>query len=130
MPTITADKVLGRSMYAKGNVAGVDASGKQIKTFSDGQLIGVVDSWVNFSDGLYWSFYNNYAPYYVKHDGNKLSLPALPDILKQISAEEDKKKLQTKGVLQYNIDKYLPWIIGAAVIAISLPTVSKLFNKK
>jgi len=129
MPTITADKVLNKSLYAKTDINAVTGAGNFYKTFKAGALIGNVYSWINKPDGLYWAF-DGPTPYYVKHDANKLSLLALPKILEEISAEEEKKKLETKGPLQYNIDKYLPYIIGAVVVAVALPTVINLSQKK
>jgi len=132
MPTITADKAINQLLYAKKMVDGV--SGGDFKTvvrrFLANDKIGTIYSYVERPDGLYWMFYD-YAnvPFYVKHDQDKLRLPAMTDILIQISAEQEKKKIQEKGVLQYNIDKYLPYIIGAGAVAIVLPAIVKAQNK-
>lgn len=129
MPTITADKVLNKSLYAKTDINAVTGAGNFYKTFKAGALIGNVYSWISKPDGLYWMF-NGPTPYYVKHDANKLSLLALPQILAEITQEEEKKKLDALGPIQYNIDKYLPYIIGAVVVAVALPTVINLSQSK
>lgn len=129
MATITADKVIGNNIFAKGTVTAYDNTFKNVaKKFNNGALVGSVYSYVSRPDGLYWMVYLNSSdfinqkPSFVKHDSN-LSLPALPNILAQISKELEAEKLKDKGTLQYNIDKYLPYIIGAVVVAVALPTV-------
>ena len=95
MPNITADKVVNHLMYAKANVNAYEPGGKiVVKTFSPGQLIGNVYSYIEIGNDLYWMFYltpadyNNFNAVYVKHDASKLSLPDLPAILDQIAAEK------------------------------------------
>lgn len=128
MPTITADRAINQALYAKKIVDGL--SGNDLKTvvrrFLPGDQIGTIYSYIETPSGLYWMFYD-YAnqPFYVKHDADKLRLPAITDILNQITAEQEKKKIEDKGVLQYNIDKYLPYIIGAGAVAIVLPAIVK-----
>jgi hypothetical protein len=132
MPVVTADKVVNRSMYANTTVSAVDGSGNLLRTFAPGQYIGEVYAWVNRADGIYWMFeksYNNF--FYVKHDASSLSLPSLPDILQQITAEKEKEKLAALGPVNYYIEKYAPYLIGAVVIAIAAPTViSSIHTKK
>ena len=59
MPTITADKVVNQSIYAKGTVVAYDGTLKnKVATFSNGQLIGKVYSWITATDGnIYWLVY-------------------------------------------------------------------------
>ena len=75
MPNITADKVVNHLMYAKNNVNAYEPGGKiVVKTFSPGQLIGNVYSYIEIGNDLYWMFYltpadyNNFNAVYVKHD--------------------------------------------------------------
>jgi hypothetical protein len=133
MPTITADKVLNQNIYAKSKVDALKGDYKTvIKTFSNDQRIGNVFSYVETNDGLYWLLYDNYnKPFYVKHDASKIRLEGISQILENISLEQEKNKLKEKGIVQYNIDKYIPYIIGAGVVAIALPTVlAQLKTKK
>lgn len=132
MPTITADKVVNHSMYANATVTAYRLpTDKPYQNYTSGQYIGDVFSWVNFPDGMYWQFMDNYnQPFYVKNEFGKLTLPALPDILAQIKKEQDAANQQSKGVLQYNIDKYAPYIIGAIVVAVALPTLMNELKRK
>lgn len=133
MPTVTADRVVNQNLYAKTSVKGYGADLKTVKAnWMPGQLIGTVYSWINGNDGnLYWLVYTNpgdyasFNPTFIKHDAAQLSLPALPGILEQIKREREQKEIAEKGVVSYYIEKYMPWIIGAGVVAIALPAITK-----
>lgn len=130
MANITADKVVGKSLYAKSvvNVYNVPG-GAVVRTISTGGLIGQVYSWITNNGDVYWQFYNAYGvPYYVKHDSN-LELPGLSDILTQIKDENIAKQIEQKGAVNYYLQKYLPWIIGAVAIAFIFPAVYKSVKK-
>jgi hypothetical protein len=130
MATITADKVIGKSLYAKSvvNVYNVPG-GAVVRTIATGGLIGQVYSWVTYNGEVYWQFYNAYrVPYYVKHDSN-LELPGLSDILTQIKDENIAKQIEQKGAVNYYLQKYLPYIVGAVVIAFVFPVVYKSVKK-
>lgn len=131
MADITADLVINKNLYAKGNVDLYDSpGGKIIRSISDGGLVGNVYSWVTRNGIVYWLFYDTYGkPYYVKHDSTKLSLKELPAILKKIEDEQVAKEIQQKGVVNYYIQKYLPWIVGAVVVAVAFPAIYKNLKK-
>jgi hypothetical protein len=136
MPTITADRVKDKNIFAKSKVNGYDSTFKNVvKVFNPGELIGTVFSYIEKPEGLYWmvyltqSDYNNFNTTYIKHNQSQLNLPDLPNILETISQEQEKKLIAQKGVLQYNIDRYLPWIIGGLIVALSLPALTGLIKK-
>lgn len=131
MANITADKVLNKSLYAKGSVNVYDIPGGKIfRTISNGGLIGEVFSYVNYEGTIYWMFYNSYMrPFYVKHDPSNLNLPGLNDILAQIKNEKIAAEIESKGAVNYYLQKYLPYIIGAVVIAFVFPAVYKSVKK-
>jgi len=132
MANITADRVINKSLYAKGSVNVYNVPGGSVtRVINNGGLIGIVYSYVTNNGDIYWQFYNAYGvPYYVKHDSN-LSLPGLDDILTQIKDENITKQIQQKGAVNYYLQKYLPWIVGAVVIAFVFPAISKsLKNEK
>ena len=136
MPNITADKVVNHLMYAKANVNAYEPGGKiVVKTFSPGQLIGNVYSYIEIGNDLYWMFYltpadyNNFNAVYVKHDASKLSLPDLPVILDQIAAEKKAAIIAKDGAFSYYLQTYLPYIVGAIVIARALPSIVKSVKK-
>jgi hypothetical protein len=136
MPNITADKVVNHLMYAKANVNAYEPGGKiVVKTFTPSQLIGKVYSYIEINNDLYWMFYltpadyNNFNAVYVKHDASKLSLPDLPAILDQIAAEKKAAIIAKDGVFSYYLQTYLPYIVGAIVVSIALPSIVKSVNK-
>lgn len=131
MANITADLVLKKNLYAKGTVDAYNVpNGRVIKQIADGGIVGTVYSYVTPSGEIWWMFYDNYGiPYYVKHDSNKLSLKELPAILKQIEDKQITEEIAQKGALNYYLQKYLPWIAGAVVIAIAFPAIYKNIKK-
>lgn len=136
MPNITADKVVNHLMYAKSNINGYEASGKIVKaTFKPGQLIGKVYSYIEIDNDFFWMFYltptdyNNFNATYIKHDSNKLSLPDLPAILDEIQAQKKAAIIAKDGVFSYYLQTYLPYIVGAVVVAIALPSIVKSVKK-
>ena len=136
MPNITADKVVNHLMYAKANVNATDATGtKTVKSFSPGDLIGNVYSYVEINNNLYWLFYltpadyNDFNAVYVKHDPSKLSLPDLPSILQQIADEKKAAIIAKDGLFSYYLQTYLPYIVAAVVISIALPAIVKSTRK-
>jgi hypothetical protein len=130
MATITADKVIGKSLYSKGVVDLLDLpGGKVINTIQSGGLLGNVYSWVTKNGLVYWQFYDKYnMPYYAKQDSN-IDFPGLNDVLKQVQDEAITKEIATKGALNYYLQKYLPWIVGGIVVALVLPKIIKSTNK-
>jgi hypothetical protein len=137
MSVITADKVINQNLFAKTLVSGYDSTLERVRnTFSSGGLIGNVYSYIIDQNGnLYWLIYvtkndfNNNVATFIKHDPSKLSLPALPGILEAIKKEQDAKAKTDKGMIPFYVEKYAPWIIGAIVIAVAYPTISKSFKK-
>lgn len=131
MADITADLVINKNLYAKGKVDIYNSpNGKIIRQILDGGIVGKVYSWITPQGEIWWQFYDNYGqPYYVKHDSNKLSLKELPAILKKIEDEKTAAEIQQKGALNYYLQKYLPWIAGAVVIAIAFPSIYKNLKK-
>ncbi|AXH77157.1 MAG: hypothetical protein [Bacteriophage sp.] len=138
MPSITAADVIDQTIYARNRVNGYTSDFKTVKkTFSPGALIGQVYSWVTSPNGdVYWMVYvdqddyTNFNPTYIKHSASDLSLPALPDILQKISDQKDAADRQSKGLLQYNIDKYGKWIVGGIVVAVALPTIVRTLQHR
>lgn len=127
MATIPVNKIFGEYIYAKGRVNKLSSpGGTVIGTVDNGKLIGTVYSYVLYNGKVYWMINGIYAgqqPFFVEHNPNTLNLPNKQAILNEIAREAEKQKLDDKGILQYNIDKYLPWIIGGGIAFIALPTI-------
>ena len=131
MGNVTADLVVNKNLFAKGTVSAYNfPNGTITKQILDGGIVGTVYSWVTDKGEIWWMFYDkNNNPYYVKHDSNKLSLRELPAILKQIQDKQVTEEIEKKGALNYYLQKYLPWIAGAVVIAIAFPAIYKNVKK-
>jgi hypothetical protein len=124
MPPLTADKLINKEIFAgEKTVKGYNASGRSIKTFAPGQLLGVVYSWLNLSSlktpvlMFYEDARNFKNPYYIKiNDG---PFKATAEIKKIIDAEkiaDEKEKITSKGPFAYYIEKYGPYILGTIII--------------
>jgi len=137
MATITADKIIYHDLFAKDIVNGYDITHKNILyTFYPKQLIGNVYSYVIGNDGqVYWLVYvtkqdyNNQIATYILHDPSKIDVPDLPGIMQKIADEQKAAAIEKNGVVGYYVEKYLPYIVGAIVVAVALPSIVKSFKK-
>lgn len=128
MPTITADKIIGHNIYAKTKIDAYnypDKPNKIVRSFKPGELIGLVYSYIEKSDGVYWMIQVNNQNLYVKHITGALDVKELPSILEEIKKKEEEKKLQEQGPIAYYTKKYLPWIIGAVALSFIIPAIRK-----
>lgn len=137
MPNLTADLIVNHNLFAKTKVNGYDSTFKNVKTVFYPGLIGNVYSYLEQPDGtLYWMIYqtqadyDNFIPTYIKHDAGQLSLPDQQSILDDLTAKQNAKELAAKGPVNYYIEKYAPYLIGAVVVAIALPTLINVTRKK
>lgn len=134
--TVTANDVIGHDLYSKGNVQVYDSQLRPSYNVPSGQLVGNVYSWINrASDGkLMFMFYKtptdyaNFNPSYVRYDDGNLSMPDYPDVLDQLQKKQEEDQLKDKGAIRYYFEKYAPWIIGAVVVAIALPALTRRRN--
>jgi hypothetical protein len=130
--TITADQVVHHDLYAKTNVNGYDATLSRVKsTFNAGQLIGNIYSYIQRGSNVYWVVYvnsqdfANQSPTYILHETGKLDVPDLPNIMQAIADKQKQDQIDKVGIVQYYLDNYLPYIVGAIVVAIVLPKIIK-----
>lgn len=132
MPSIEADKIIGHDIYAKGNIQSLDKNLKPGKTFTAGQKIGNVFSYIDKITGeLYWMIYqttndyNTFNPIYIKHTTGLLEVPDLPGIIAELERKREQQAIQEQGAVQYYVKKYLPYIVGAIALAILIPALKK-----
>ena len=137
MANLTADKVVGKTMIAKRSVnayRSIYDTAKPLRSFKAGSVIGRVFSWVQSMDdgSLWWMFQDPAAGgyYYVKHTAGALDLSEMRQILNEVKEEAEKKEREEKGLIQYNIDKYVPYLIGGLVLAWILPNIKLTSNGK
>jgi len=133
MANIPVNKIFGEYIYAKGRVNKYGyPGGPVIGTVENGKLIGTVYSYNIYNGKVYWminSIYANQPTFFVEHNPSALNLPNKQQILNDIAKEAEAKELQDKGIIQYNIDKYLPYIVGGAIAIAALPTILQTGSK-
>ena len=130
--TINASKVIGETLIATQNVDYFYPFSTKLGTIKKGDIIGVVYSYVMGNNNeLFWMIDKGYNKFiYVKHDVNKLTLVNGNQVLQDIKNQQQQQEIEQKGLLQYYLDKYLPYIIGAVVIYFALPTIKKTFTNE
>lgn len=124
MPSITADKLINKEVFAGDKtVKGYNSAGRQIKTFSPGESLGIVYSWLNLTSlklpvlMFYEDAKNFKNPFYIKiNDG---PFKASTEIKKTIDKEkiaEEQEQLKDKGPFIFYIEKYGLYVLGTILI--------------
>ena len=140
--TISIDKVVGETIKAENTVYGYSfyRNGTKVATFSPGEVIGEVWSWVygkdsnGYNDGSLWfMLYTdndvNKAPFFIKYDQASLSLANQDEILAQQKRDQLQKDIEAAGgMLNYVALHYGGWIAGGVVLYFVLAGIAK--NKK
>lgn len=129
--TTTADDIVNHNIRAISDVQVLDSNLKPAYTVQAGQNIGTVYSWVlRATDGrLAWMFYRdqlaykNFQPNYVINDPSKITVPDYPQIVKDLEEKRKQEQINSKGLVQYYLDQYLPYIVGGVVIAFVAPSI-------
>jgi hypothetical protein len=123
MPEITADKIIGKTLFAKKDLTRLNASLVKIGTIVKGSPVGQVYSYIQRDGKVYWQFFDfNNKQYLVLHtpDSFKYSGDVKEAVEKQ-KIESEKLEKQEKGSVPFYIEKYGKWIllygIGAYLIA-------------
>ena len=108
MPGITADKIIGKNLFAKKRIEKLNGSLNPIGIFAPGQLVGTVYSWITRNGKVYWMFNTlSGSFYYVLHDPNAFKFSAdVQAALDEMKAEKEKEIINTKGAIPYYIEKY------------------------
>ena len=138
--TVSVALMIDKTLYAKTNTFAYKGTidEKNKVTYAANAFIGTIYSWIT-RDGILYLLvykstydYDNFNAILVPVFENNLKIPALAEA---VAIEKEKKKLEaeelkkeTVGVTQFYIEKYAPYIIGAIVIAIALPTIIKSFK--
>lgn len=117
MPEITADKIIGKTLYAKRQLDKLNSALQKIGTFSAGQSVGVVYSYIVRGGQVYWMFNDVFGkPYLVKHDSNAFQFSAgVQEAIERQKEEKEKELKETKGAVPYYIEKYGKWVLGAFI---------------
>ena len=123
MPEITADKIIGKTLFAKKNLNRLNSSLVKIGTITAGSPIGQVYSYIQRGGNVYWQFIDfNNKPYFVLHtpESFKFTGDVKQAVEKQKQEIENIQK-QEKGSIPFYIEKYgkliLLYGVGAYLIA-------------
>jgi hypothetical protein len=123
MPEITADKIIGKTLFAKKDLTRLNGSLVKIGTIVAGSPVGEVYSWIQRNGKLYWSF-NDFSnkPYYVLHTPDSFKFTGdVKQVIQENKQEKENIQKEQKGSIPFYIEKYgkviLLYGVGAYLIA-------------
>jgi len=121
MPEITADKVIGKTLFARKKIDKLNYSLQKIGEFNTGDSVGKVWSYIQRGGAVYWLFDNGFGNRYaVKHDSTAFKFSeGVREAAEQQKQEKEAEKKKEKGAIPYYIEKYGIWIL-AGIAAITL----------
>ena len=123
MPKITADKIIGKTLFAKKDLIRLNSSLVKIGTIVAGSPVGQVYSYIQRGGRVYWQFVDfNNKPYFVLHTADSFKFSGdVKQAVEQQKKEVEKVQKQEKGSVPFYIEKYGKWIliygVGAYLIA-------------
>ena len=128
MPEITADKIIGKTLFAKRKLDKLNSSLQKIGVFESAQSVGQVFSYIVRNGQVYWLFKDAFGkPYLVKHDSTAFKFTGdVQEAVKKQEAEKVKEDIETKGQIPYYIEKYGKWLLGAFILV----TLAREYIKK
>jgi hypothetical protein len=123
MPEITADKIIGKTLFAKKDLIRLNSNLVKIGTIVAGSPVGQVYSYIQRGGKVYWQFIDfNNKPYFVLHTADSFKFSGdVKQAVEQEKKEVEKVQKQEKGSVPFYIEKYGKWIliygVGAYLIA-------------
>ena len=123
MPEITADKIIGKTLFAKKDLIRLNSSLVKIGTIVAGSPVGQVYSYIQRGGKVYWQFIDfNNKPYFILHTADSFKFSGdVKQAVEQQKKEVEKVQKEEKGSLPFYIEKYGKWIliygVGAYLIA-------------
>jgi hypothetical protein len=123
MPEITADKIIGKTLFAKKNLTRLNSSLVKIGTIVAGSPVGQVYSYIQRGGKVYWQFIDfNNRPYFVLHTPDSFKFTGdVKQAVQQQKREVEKVEKEEKGSIPFYIEKYGKWIliygVGAYLVA-------------
>ena len=127
MPEITADKIIGKTLFAKKDLTRLNSALVKIGTIVKGSPVGQVYSYIQREGKVYWQFIDfNNKPYFVLHtpDSFKFSGDVKEAVEKQKS-EAEKIEKEEKGSVPFYIEKYGKNILIYGIAAYLIATYIK-----
>ena len=123
MPEITADKIIGKTLFAKKDLIRLNSSLVKIGTIVAGSPVGQVYSYIQRGGKVYWQFIDfNNKPYFVLHTPDSFKFSGdVKQAIEEKKKEVEKIAKEEKGSVAFYIEKYGKWIliygVGAYLIA-------------
>jgi len=123
MPETTADKLIGKTLFAKKDLNRLNSNFVKIGTIVAGSPVGQVYSYIQRGGRVYWQFIDfNNKPYYVLHTADSFKFSGdVKQAIEEKKQEIEKLAKETKGSVPFYIEKYGKWIliygVGAYLIA-------------
>lgn len=123
MPETTADKLIGKTLFAKKDLTRLNSNFVKIGTIVAGSPVGQVYSYIQRGGRVYWQFIDfNNKPYYVLHTADSFKFSGdVKQAIEEKKQEIEKLAKETKGSVPFYIEKYgkliLIYGIGAYLIA-------------
>jgi hypothetical protein len=123
MPEITADKIIGKTLFAKKDLTRLNSALVKIGTIVAGSPVGQVYSYIQRGGKVYWQFIDfNNKPYFVLHTADSFKFTGdVKQAIQEKKQEIEKIEKQEKGSVPFYIEKYgkviLLYGVGAYLIA-------------
>ena len=123
MPEITADKIIGKTLFAKKDLSRLNSSLVKIGTIVAGSPVGQVYSYIQRGGKVYWQFVDfNNKPYFVLHTPDSFKFSGdVKQAIEEKKQEIEKVAKEQKGSVPFYIEKYgkviLLYGVGAYLIA-------------
>lgn len=123
MPEITADKIIGKTLFAKKDLSRLNSSLVKIGTIVAGSPVGQVYSYIQRGGKVYWQFIDfNNKPYFVLHTPDSFKFSGdVKQAIEEKKQEIEKIAKEQKGSVPFYIEKYgkviLLYGVGAYLIA-------------
>lgn len=123
MPEITADKIIGKTLFAKKDLSRLNSSFVKIGTIVAGSPVGQVYSYIQRGGKVYWQFIDfNNKPYFVLHTPDSFKFSGdVKQAIEEKKQEVEKIEKEQKGSVPFYIEKYGKWIliygVGAYLVA-------------
>ena len=123
MPEITADKIIGKTLFAKKDLTRLNSSLVKIGTIVAGSPVGQVYSYIQRGGKVYWQFIDfNNKPYFVLHTPDSFKFSGdVKQAIEEKKKEVEKIAKEEKGSVAFYIEKYgkviLLYGVGAYLIA-------------
>ena len=123
MPEITADKIIGKTLFAKKDLTRLNSALVKIGTIVAGSPVGQVYSYIQRGGKVYWQFIDfNNKPYFVLHTPDSFKFSGdVKQAIEEKKQEIEKIEKEQKGSVPFYIEKYGKWIliygVGAYLVA-------------